>query len=64
MRTNIDIDDALMQAALKVTGLRTKKRVVHEALEELVSRYRRKSILDLRGKAAWEGDLDAMRDVR
>ncbi|HEX4695559.1 type II toxin-antitoxin system VapB family antitoxin [Sphingomonas sp.] len=60
MRTNIDIDDALMADALAETGARTKRDVVHQALEELV-RYRRQlKILELKG-IGWTGDLDAMR---
>ena len=64
MRTNIDIDDDLMQTALKVTGFQTKKKVVHEALEELIAHYQRKRIFGLRGKVSWDGDLDAMRETR
>jgi len=36
MRTNIVIDDALMNLALKTTGLKTKKEVVEEALKLLL----------------------------
>ena len=37
-------------AALRLTGARTKKEVVHEALRELVRLRRRRSLMDLRGK--------------
>lgn len=63
MRTNIEIDDELMQTALRITGLKTKKKVVHKALEVLVSRQNRKRILELRGRATWDGNLDQMREI-
>ncbi len=64
MRTNIDLDDDLLSAAQKVTGLRTKKAVVEEALRRIVGAAEQKRALDdLRG-LGWEGDLDAMRDDR
>ncbi len=60
MRTNIEIDDALMEEALKRTGLRTKREVVEEALRMLVQLKRQADIRQLRG-IGWEGDLDKMR---
>ncbi len=61
MRTNIVIDDELMDEALKVSGLKTKKDAVEEGLKLLVQRKKQKSIKKLRGKLAWEGDLEEMR---
>lgn len=56
MRTNIDIDDDLMKAAMAATGKKTKKEVVEEALRELI-RYRKQlSILDLAGKVKFDED--------
>ena len=61
MRTNIDIDDALMGAAMEATRLPTKKATVEEALRRLVRRHRQQQALaDLAG-LGWEGDLDARR---
>jgi Arc/MetJ family transcription regulator len=61
MRTNIDIDDDLLKQAMKASGLKTKKAVVEQALEQFVREKRaRKALEDLRG-IGWEGDLDAMR---
>lgn len=61
MRTNIDIDDDLLEQAMKASGLKTKKAVVQQALEDFVREKRaRKALNDLRG-IGWEGDLDAMR---
>jgi Arc/MetJ family transcription regulator len=61
MRTNIDIDDALMAEAMEATGTKTKKAAVEAALTEVILRKRQLGILALRGKIKWEGDLDEMR---
>ena len=62
MRTNIVIDDELMEQALKATGLETKKDVVEQGLRLLVQRKKQQSIRALRGNINWEGDLDEMRN--
>jgi Arc/MetJ family transcription regulator len=64
MRTNVDIDDELMAKALTATGLRTKKAVIHEALELLVRLRGQEKLRELRGAVQWEGDLDEMRRNR
>ena len=61
MRTNIVIDEELMNDALKATGLKTKKEVVELGLKTLVKLDRQKQIRELRGKLKWDGDLEAMR---
>jgi Arc/MetJ family transcription regulator len=50
MRTNIVLDDELMDEALKLSLSKTKKDVIHEALELYVKFKRRKDIRDLKGK--------------
>lgn len=64
MRTNIVIDDELVEEARKLTGIKTKKALVDLALRELVARKRRKGILSLEGKVEWEGDLEEWRRAR
>ena len=64
MRTNIDLDDRLISQAQKLTGLKTKKAVVAEALRTLVRLYRQRRIRNLRGKLEWQGDLREMREGR
>lgn len=64
MRTNIVIDDDLMAEAMRLTGIKTKRDVVEEALRVLVRTTAQKNILALRGKIHWEGDLNAMRQGR
>jgi len=61
MRTNIVIDDKLMNDALKATGCKTKKEAVEEGLKLLIQTNKQKSIRKLRGKLKWEGDLNEMR---
>jgi Arc/MetJ family transcription regulator len=64
MRTNINIDDRLLSQARKLTRLRTKREIVHRALEVLVESEARKGILRYRGSGIWEGNLKAMRRNR
>ncbi len=61
MRTNIVIDDALMEDALEATGLRTKREAVELGLRTLIRLKRQAGVRVLRGKLEWQGDLDAMR---
>lgn len=61
MRTNIVIDDKLMDDALKASGLRTKREAVEQGLQLLIKRHKQQAVRKLRGKLNWEGDLDAMR---
>lgn len=61
MRTNIVIDDDLMDEALKVSHLKTKKDAVEEGLKLLVQRKKQENIKSLRGKLKWKGDLEEMR---
>ena len=64
MRTNIFIDDKLIEKGMKYTGIKTKKGLVDFALRELIDRKERKKILDLKGRLHWEGNLNEMRDSR
>ena len=64
MRTNIEIDDRLMAAALKVGGLKTKKATVEAGLRLLVQTRAQRRIRALRGKLHREGSLDDMRRDR
>ena len=64
MRTNIVIDDDLMQQVLEQTGLKTKREAVEEGLKSLLRLKQQDQIRSFRGKLTWEGDLDAMRRDR
>ena len=61
MRTNIVIDDKLMNLALKATGLKTKKEVVEEGLKTLITIKNQGKLKSLRGKLHWGGDIEKMR---
>lgn len=61
MRTNIEIDEKLLKAAMKAAGTTTKRETVEQGLKALVRRRNLLRILDLRGTIAWDGDLEAMR---
>jgi Arc/MetJ family transcription regulator len=61
MRTNIEIDDKLMQQALRLTGYKTKRAVVEAGLQMLVRVKGQEEMLKLAGKVHWDGNLDEMR---
>lgn len=61
MRTNIEIDDALMAAAMNATGAKTKREAVELALQRVVQLNNQAAFRELRGKINWIGDLDEMR---
>jgi len=61
MRTNIEIDEKLMNDALEASGLKTKKAVVEQALKTLIKLKKQEEIKRFRGKLEWSGDLDDMR---
>lgn len=64
MRTNIVIEDELMERARKLSGLKTKRDVVEEALRLLINHYEQQQVRELRGQLKWEGNLDEMREGR
>ncbi len=57
MRTNIEIDDALMIEAQKLTGLKTKKQTVEQALQLMIRLRRQKEVASAFGKYRWRGNL-------
>lgn len=61
MRTNIVIDDNLMNEAMALSGNKTKKETVEEALKVLIQFKHQSSIRSFRGRLKWEGNLDRMR---
>ena len=58
MRTNIMIDDTLMKEALTLTGMKTKRDVVHKALEEFVQNLKKKDLREIRGKVSFAANYD------
>jgi len=64
MRTNIDINDALMRQAMRSTGAPTKRAAVEVALRLLVETRAQTTFRKLRGKVQWQGDLGRSRRGR
>lgn len=64
MRTNIDIDDALMEEAQKVSGHATKKQTVEQALRLMVKLRGQQDVGAAFGKFRWRGDLARSRRGR
>jgi len=64
MRTNIVLDDKLVEEGKRLTGVKTKRELVNLALRELIERRRRKNLLKFEGKIEWEGNLNEIRRSR
>lgn len=61
MRTNIEIDDHLINRAMRSSGAHTKRAVVEAALQLLVQTHSQTAIRQLRGKVQWDGNLKESR---
>lgn len=64
MRTNIVLDDKLVEKGMAITGIKTKKELVNYALKSLIDRKNMYEILSLKGKVNWEGSIEDMRSNR
>jgi len=64
VRTNIVLDDQLVREAMRVSGLKTKRAVVEAGLRLLVQTKAQAGMRRLRGKVAWQGDLQQSRAAR
>ena len=58
MATNLAIDPQLIERALELSGERTKKAAVTEALREYVARREQKRMAELFGSLEWDADYD------
>jgi Arc/MetJ family transcription regulator len=63
-RTNLVLDEHLLEEATRLSGERTYSRTVERALEEFVRRAKARQILDLAGSGLWEGDPAVVREDR
>jgi Arc/MetJ family transcription regulator len=63
-RTNIELDEKLVDEAMKLTNKKTKKDLVNYAIEDLVRKLKRKRVLELEGKVKWTGKLEETRKSR
>ena len=66
MRTNIVLDEKLVQEAASLTGVRTKRELVDLALRELIRSRRKRNLLDLADKIQFADDYDhkQLRELR
>ena len=63
-RTNVVLEEDLIEAGLELTGLKSRRALIDYALRQLLRRESQKKILELKGKVRWEGDLSSMRQKR
>jgi Arc/MetJ family transcription regulator len=63
-RTNIILDEELVQDCMEATGIKTRRALVDFALRELLRHERQTMILELKGRVQWEGDLEIWRQGR
>jgi len=63
-RTNLVLDEDLLEEVVRVAGAKTYSRAVDTALRDFVRRAKARRILELAGSGLWEGDLAAMRRDR
>jgi Arc/MetJ family transcription regulator len=64
-RTNIELDDDLVEKAMRLTGATTKRQVVDLALRRLVEKgtlYH--ALRRLKGEVTWDGDVARWRTAR
>jgi len=64
MRTNVVLDEDLIERAKRLTGIKTKRGVIQEALRTLIQLREQAEVRALRGKLHWEGDLAQLREAR
>lgn len=64
IRTNVILDEELVDAALKATKIKTRRALIDFALRELLRHTKQLELLKLRGKIHWEGNLKASREGR
>lgn len=63
-RTNLVLDEALLEEATLLSGERTHSRTVQRALKDLVRRAKAHRVVDLAGSGLWEADLAGEREDR
>ena len=63
-RTNVVLDDKLVEECQKLTGIQTRRALIDYALHEVLRHGRQRRLLELKGSVRWEGDLAAWRETR
>jgi Arc/MetJ family transcription regulator len=62
--TSLDLDEELFIKAWSLSGIKTKKAFVEEALRMYLQLHEQAAVRSLRGKLVWQADLDAIREER
>jgi len=60
-RTNLVLDESILEEATRLSGQKTYSAAVMQALEDFIRRAKARQILELRGSGLWEGKLSEMR---
>jgi Arc/MetJ family transcription regulator len=63
-RTNVVLDDKLVEECQKLTGIETRRALIDYALHEVRRHGRQRRLIELKGAIKWEGDLAAWREAR
>ena len=63
-RTNVVLDDELVEECRELTGIETRRALIDYALHEVRRHGRQRRLLELKGSVKWEGDLAAWREAR
>jgi Arc/MetJ family transcription regulator len=63
-RTNVVLDDSLVEDCIKATGIKTQKALIDHALRELLRHENQLKLLELKGNISWDGNLDEWRQGR
>ena len=63
-RTNVVLDEKLVQDCIKATGIKTQKALIDHALRELLRHENQIRILELKGRINWDGNLEEWRQGR
>jgi Arc/MetJ family transcription regulator len=64
MRTNIELDEKLVNEAMRISGITTKTALVNKALQQFIDSNDLKELLKYQGSGIWEGNLEEMRTAR
>lgn len=64
MFTSMEMDEELFTKAWRLSGIKTKKGLIEEVLRTYVRLHEQAQVRSLRGKLAWKGDLDEIREER
>jgi Arc/MetJ family transcription regulator len=61
-RTNLVLDEQLLERATRVLGHKTYSGAVNQALEDAIRLHKIRGIAEFVGSGLWEGNLSSMRE--